>query len=121
MGIPFITGYVLGSRDAALTRSAATAMRASTPESKVLDLHDRVDRLVLIVEAMWSLLEETGLTEEQLLAKISELDTADGVADGRITRAPTTCPACGSASPAGRTTCQVCGGPLDVTDPFAEV
>lgn len=121
MGIPFITGYVLGSRDAALTRSAATAMGRRTPESKVLDLHDRVDRLVLVVEAMWELLEETGVSEERLVEKIRALDASDGVEDGKVTRKPVTCASCGSSSPAGRATCQVCGEPLPDVDPFGSV
>lgn len=121
MGIPFITGYVLGSRDAAAGRAAAAAMRQPTPEHKVLDLHDRVDRLVLVVEAMWELLVATGMDEDDLVAKIRELDASDGVQDGRVTRPPVSCAGCGSSSPAGRATCQVCGEPLAEVDPFGGV
>jgi hypothetical protein len=119
MGLPFITGYVIGKQSAARLASASSI--PSSSESRVLNVDDRVDRLVLVVEAMWELLEASGFSEEQLVAKIAELDAADGVSDGKVTRTPVVCAACGSASPAGRDTCQVCGESLGEADPFGKV
>ncbi|HEX9854996.1 MAG TPA: hypothetical protein VGC47_06760 [Acidimicrobiia bacterium] len=118
----FMWGYLMGSRDQSLNRAAASSMSApSTPEAKVMALHDRIDRLVLVVQAMWALLEESGLSPEQLEAKIGELDMLDGHEDGRVTRSATECRHCGAAVPPHRTTCQFCGGDIGDHDPFAQV
>ena len=74
-----------------------------------MGVDDRVDRLTLVVEAMWELLEESGYSEEALQAKVEEIDGRDGRVDGKVTRQPTSCHVCGSASPSGRTHCQMCG------------
>ncbi|MCZ7534247.1 MAG: hypothetical protein M5U23_12750 [Acidimicrobiia bacterium] len=110
MGLPFLTGYVLGQHGAQSARLAATAA-GSTGASKndVLDLHDRVDRLILVIEAMWSLLEDNGYTEDQLRSRIARIDAADGVEDGRKNQRGIECRNCGSIVPAGRPTCQFCG------------
>ena len=123
MSLSFISGFVLGATEAARLQAAASTpmVPAASSTSRMLDIDDRVDRLVLVVQAMWALLEETGLSEEDLLAKIRELDLADGVEDGKSTRLPVTCSSCGSASPAGRTTCQLCGEPIGEPDPFSSV
>ena len=62
---------------------------------------------------MWSLLEEGGLTAAQLEERISALDEADGVADGKITPRPTLCRACGAKVSAGLAACQFCGSEVD--------
>lgn len=119
----FMWGYVMGQRSAqqvaAFTRGAAgaDAMRSTM---KLNDVDERIDRLLLLVEAMWALLCEKGLTDEELAAKLVELDELDGVADGRRTPAPADCLACGSKVAAGLTACQFCGEPLPAEpDPFA--
>ena len=120
----FILGYVMGertqSRAASLARDAAVSdgMRGKQRDE---DLNARVDRLLLVVQAMWSLLEEQGLTDEQLIAKIQELDLADGITDGRLTVSPTDCLSCGSKVAPGLAACQFCGTPVpteDLTDPL---
>jgi hypothetical protein len=118
----FMWGYLAGSRDQALNRTAAASMAApATPEAKVMALDDRIDRLVLVVQAIWELLQQSGLTEEQLEAKIKELDLRDGHEDGMMTRTASECRHCGAAVPPGRSTCQFCGSDIGDHDPFAEV
>jgi predicted Zn-ribbon and HTH transcriptional regulator len=90
-------------------------------EARVLSVDDRVDRLSLIVEAMWELLEETGHTEEALRAKLEEIDARDGRVDGKVVRKPVPCRACGSSSPPGRATCQMCGEELSEVDTFGSL
>ena len=47
-------------------------------------LDDRIDRLLLVVEAMWGLLREhTGLADEELFRRIEAVDLEDGVSDRR--------------------------------------
>lgn len=108
----FLTGYILGertaSRAAAFSRDSAAAAGAATA-GELADLEARLDRLVLVIEALWSLLVESGYTDEQLADRIRILDAADGSPDGRLTPTPSPCRSCGAMVEAGRTTCAFCG------------
>jgi hypothetical protein len=120
---PMIAGYVMGQRAAARAGAFSVVsnhMSAGGGAGALEALDERVDRLLLVIEAMWTLLKEQGLTDEQLAARIAELDAADGAADGRRAGAITTCTSCGSKVAAGLPRCQICGtetgvaqGPLD--------
>ena len=81
---------------------------------------DHLRQLLLITEAMWSLLSErTGVTVDDLRTRMDEIDAADGVVDGR--RGPTPpepCPACGAMVERSRTTCVFCGAGVPGRDPF---
>ena len=111
----FMWGYVMGQKSAAqasaFARSAGSA-DALTSTRKLNDVDDRIDRLVLLVQAMWALLSEEGFTDEQLAAKILEMDLADGAEDGRRTPRASDCPTCGSKVAAGLKMCQFCGTAL---------
>lgn len=123
MALNFIAGYVLGQRGA--TRAAGMASAASTfaasPTAKIQALDDRIDRLTLVVESMWSLLEEAGYTTEQLMERIKSLDGGDGEMDGRVSRQTGRCDDCGAVLGRGLTICQFCGHPTGVVDPFGQV
>lgn len=123
MALNFIAGYVLGQRGA--TRAAGMASAASTfaasPTAKIQALDDRIDRLTLVVESMWSLLEEAGYTTEQLMERIKSLDGGDGEMDGRVSRQTGSCDDCGAVLGRGLTICQFCGHPTGVVDPFGQV
>ncbi len=85
------------------------------------DLADRLDRLNLICLAMWELLHETaGLTDDDLRAKIDEIDHRDGRRDGYQ---PTGCRSlrCGAAVAAGSPRCQFCGAEAPDRSPFKDV
>ncbi|KAA3635392.1 MAG: hypothetical protein DWP92_11120 [Armatimonadetes bacterium] len=110
MGVPFLTGYVLGQHGAQSARLASSVARSTgSAKNDVLDVHDRLDRLILVVEAMWSLLEENGYTEDQLRSRVDRIDAADGVVDGKKSPRGLECRDCGSIVPAGRPACQFCG------------
>lgn len=118
-----IAGYVMGQRAAARAGAfsvVANHIGGGSSAAALEALDERVDRLLLVVEALWGLLKEQGLTDEQLAARIAELDAADGAADGRRAPAAVTCRSCGSKVAAGLPRCQICGtetgvvqGPLD--------
>lgn len=116
--LEFITGYVMGerttTRSAALARAAGAA-DASALNEAVVDLDLRIDRLLLVVEAMWSLLKEHGYTDEQLASRIRAIDAEDGDSDGRRTLRPSRCPRCDSMVEPGRPTCTYCGAAIDDT------
>ena len=117
MSLSFLAGYVVGEHGRQSARLAALAGTRSGPSSEeAFGIEDRVYRLILIVAAMWSLLEEQGLTEEQLHERIRALDEADGVSDGKMTQLPTTCGNCDAKVGAGLTACQFCGTAVAATD-----
>lgn len=82
------------------------------------DLRERVDRLVMLTEAMWELLRDTaGMTEDHLLHKLAEIDGLDGVSDGRRRRPPIDCE-CGAKVAVSAKVCVFCGAPPDTTSAF---
>src|SRR5690554_6544051 len=107
--LDFMWGYVMGQRSAAqaasFARSAGTA-GAMASNLRMIDVDERIDRLVLLLEAMWCLMREQGFSDEQLAARLMELDGADGTFDGRRSPPPATCASCGSKVAAGLTACQ---------------
>jgi len=110
--LEFFLGYNMGqqsaSRAASLARSAAVA-DVSRHTNRIEDLNERVDRLLMIVRGMWALMEEQGLTTEQLMAKIEEVDLQDGTDDGQVRGAVVECPSCQSKVAPGLRACQLCG------------
>ncbi len=108
-----IAGYVMGQRSAARAAGmsvVANHMLGSGSSVEALsELDARVDRLLLVIEAMWSMLKEQGLTDEQLAARIDEIDSSDGVTDGRRMIPAVTCRSCGSKVMGGLPRCQICG------------
>jgi hypothetical protein len=70
---------------------------------------DRLDRLLLAVEAIWELVRErTGLTDEELFRRIAALDLEDGVADRRSDWHGVPC-ACGARFNRMTHRCDFCG------------
>ena len=77
---------------------------------RVRSLEASVDHLALACQAMWELLRgQVGVTEEQLLAKMKEVDLRDGALDGRIRPVLIKCPACGKPSNSKNSSCMYCG------------
>jgi hypothetical protein len=127
MGLPFLAGYMIsehGRRSAMIAGAAdANAVAAGAQKNDVYKLHDRVERLTLVVAAMWSMLEDQGMTEAQLMERIREIDAADGTPDGKITHAPVDCTGCGAKVPAELAACQFCGVAIEGggSNPFATI
>ena len=117
--LEFILGYSAGSstasRAASLARSAAAA-DGTIHTNRIEDLNERIDQLAMILRGMWALLEEGGVTTEQLMAKLEELDMQDGVADGKVRREPVDCPSCSSKVAPGLAKCQYCGADVALDD-----
>lgn len=115
----FVLGYTAGhktaSRAASLARDAAVS-DGTRHVNRIEDLNERIDELAIILRGMWALMEEQGITTEQLTAKIDELDRLDGVADGQMKRGPVDCPGCDSKVAPGLSKCQYCGTELPSTD-----
>ncbi len=93
------------------------------PEPFVRDyvaIQERMDRLVLVTHAMWTLLsEKMGVTEADLVKRLTELDAADGIVDGQVaaTAAPARC-SCGAAICRKMNRCLFCGKPYQAGSTF---
>ncbi len=76
---------------------------------QVQELSDRLDKIVMVMHAMWTLLSQrTNVTEAELLTRITEIDAQDGAMDGRITRQPVKC-SCGATVCMKFHRCLFCG------------
>jgi len=102
------------AHDSGSSNAAAGRVQRSAEDTAI-----RLDRALLTMEAMWTLLRDRlGATEEELLERVVELDLTDGVLDGKIRRAAMECSACERRIPSRFTRCLYCG--TDVQhDPFA--
>lgn len=112
------------SRQVLRAESAAhkSETRAGEVERELRILGERVDKLVLVNMAMWSLLRErTGLTEENLADRVQEIDVRDGSADGKITRKLQQCPNCGRTMSRRHNKCLFCGNDALGDAPFENV
>lgn len=119
MSVEFLLGYAMGEKTAANSalRAASIPSVSGVSVNDVEDLSERVDRLVLLCAAMWSILEDGGATEEHLIARVREIDGADDIVDGRITAKPIPCRKCDTLVAPGLTSCQYCGEPVYDGDP----
>lgn len=89
-------------------RNAASKAREALSGSESLE--HRVDKLTLICMAMWSFLsEKTGVTEEQLIERVKQIDLMDGVADGKLHRQIAKCSQCGRVMSPRHSKCLYCG------------
>lgn len=77
--------------------------------------HD-VDRLLMITEALWTLLKkQNGYKDEDLDALVQEIDLRDGQLDGKAPRAAASpCPQCGRVNSNRYPRCIYCGAALPV-------
>lgn len=81
----FWWGYKDAEQQREIDRLRKTTVTGDVFYEKVAILENRVENLILLNQAMWSLLQEkNGLSEKDLLEKVEELDLADGKADGRL-------------------------------------
>lgn len=85
-------------------------------------LEQRMDQMLLVVQAMWTLVQEkTGLTDAELLARVTGLDSHDGATDGRVSKPPVKCAKCGAAVARKFNRCLFCGEPYAAGSAFDTV
>ena len=105
-----------GALDAQAAQVAKSGEEVGKIAGEIRELTERMDRMTLVCAAMWSLLEETGLTQAKLLERIRQLDLADGRADGKISQQVKQCPQCKRAMSLRHARCLYCGAKrLNVT------
>ncbi len=104
----FLGGY--STSMAAVGAASEAGAQARTVSQRVDELEDRIDRLLLVATALWSLVRETsGLSEEQLLERVKEIDLSDGSLDGKSKVAPVPCESCGRLYAPRHMRCIWCG------------
>ena len=83
---------------------------------------EQLARLGLVCQAMWTLIRErTDLTEKDLLTRVTELDSRDGVLDGRYVKPPIECSKCGAKVARKFNRCLFCGQPSPEASAFDTV
>ena len=88
----------------------ATKTDTGTLTTRLGQLEGALSRQLLVSQALWEILRERlEITEEELLAKIREVDLRDGSLDGRMSPQVTTCPQCGHKINTKHTRCIYCG------------
>lgn len=87
---------------------------------EVTVLRDEIERLLIVTEALWTILKEKhGLDDEELVRQMVGIDLRDGRLDGRLaTEPPQPCPKCGRTLAKRRVRCLYCGE-LVAPSPFA--
>ena len=115
-------GILLGSAAAGAigdVGASAPAATAQTDRGRDKQIEERLDRLVLVCTAMWELIQEkTSLSEEDLLAKVREVDLRDGAEDNKIRGAIAQCPQCGRTMSPRHRRCLYCGNANLASRPF---
>ena len=96
-----------------------TSSSSSKDKLYVRRLEQRLNKLYLIVEALWLLLKEKyNIDDEKLNELIVAIDMKDGRRDGKVAaNGPQTCPQCGRANSRNYLYCIYCGAFID-TNPF---
>ena len=118
MFYPSMAGGVFSSFNSIEAAAAKTAAREAEAKADLLS-HD-IDRLLMITEAMWTLMKKQhGYTDDTLTGLIEEIDHRKVIVDGVISKdPPEPCPNCGKINLARRMSCIYCGKPI-LTHPFA--
>jgi len=88
--------------------ASSAARRAS---AKAEQIQFDVERLLMITEALWTILKERhGYDDAELQRRVAEIDMRDGRLDGRVARtAAVKCPKCGKSLLKKRPRCIYCG------------
>jgi len=96
------------------------AQRSSVGSSEILELEEKVERLLIVTEALWNILrEKLSLEEQELVRRMVQIDLRDGKLDGRVAPSPPQqCPKCNRTLPKGKSRCMFCGEPIPPR-PFA--
>ena len=117
MFYPSLIGYPAGYALSTATAAESAAREAQTKTE--LFQHD-IDRLLLITEALWTLMkQEHGYTDDTLVNLIQDIDQRKSNASGvAVKDPPVACPVCGRPNTASRIACLYCGTRLP-TNPFA--
>lgn len=102
------------AHDASSARSAARKA-----QTKTLELEARCDKALLVCEALWTILrDKLGVSEEELVNRVNEIDLSDGKLDGKVRKPAVKCGKCGRNVAQRFAKCIYCGRAME-KDVFA--
>ena len=111
--------------DEKASRAEATADQAQIgftgTQADIRLLRLDVERLMMITEALWTLLKEQhGYTDDELIRRVNAIDMRDGMLDGQVAKELSpVCPKCHRQQPIKhRPLCLYCGSLIAPDDPF---
>jgi hypothetical protein len=119
MFYPMMSGGVLSGGYASAEAVAAQNTAREARTNVELLTHD-VDRLLLITQALWTLMKrEHGYADDVLTKLIEEIDSSEAIVGGMTVKdPPQACPNCGRLNSTQRLFCIYCGKPVP-GNPFA--
>ena len=112
--------YDLSRETAAAERAAGNArMEAQRARMGTAELEARLEKLMIVTEALWCFIRERHqLTDADLVKMVRKIDLKDGRLDGRVAKSPPAkCPSCGGTVQASARKCIYCGKDM-VVGPF---
>jgi len=91
--------------------ASRAAEEVSAAREEVALLKADIEKLLMISEALWTLLKENhGHTDEELTRRIEAIDLRDGKLDGKVAKGPPRrCPTCNRTLLGRRPVCLYCG------------
>ncbi len=97
------------SRNNDLANSARESSQNS--ERNVIKLEKKVENLLIVTEALWTIIKKSHKLEDSDLEKLIEkIDLKDGRLDGRVAKTgPVKCQNCGKTVQNGNVKCMYCG------------
>ena len=76
-------------------------------------LEHRIAKMSLINRALWEILQrENKLRDDEILAKVAEIDLRDGKLDDQPSSGPISCPSCGRRTSRNRNRCIYCSASI---------
>ena len=82
-------------------------------DERLDDLDHRLAKVNLVNRALWEILRHhSNLREDELLAKVAEIDLRDGRLDDQVNSGPIECPSCGRKTSRRRNRCIYCSADI---------
>ena len=118
MSIDAVSAMFRGMLDVPPADVGTAPSARSVPGAATPTLEIRLDRAMLVCEAMWTILrDKLGVTDLELLQRINDLDLSDGQLDGKVRKSAVACPKCGRTIARRLPKCMYCGQAI-MHDPF---
>lgn len=101
------------------SQAASAQNKAELVVVKIERVEKKLESLALACQALWEIVQDhTNLSEEDLMAKMEEVDLRDGKMDGRITPRAEACGNCNRKTSRRRTHCLYCGHETNAGEVF---
>ena len=120
MFYPALVGSDFWASNYAMTTATQAENAAREARINVEVLKHDIDRVLLISEALWTLMKQQhGYTDDTLVGLMQDLERQKSATGSTAVKDPPIgCPACGRLNTATRSFCMYCGKPMP-TRPFA--